>query len=285
MMDRRTLVTTAGAAFAAAVTGTARAAVSPLDYSWQRIAQSRFIVIGTTRPPEGSYPGDAEGPLIEVPVHDVRALKGTPPSPLVLAAANFAPGVLDTQAPWRFAGHPALLFVGDESSTPPLVSLTSIDSIIPAEPEVVAAVSKEVVSQAAYLAAWKPDAQLPHHGQVKATIDWLMALSPTDPGIADKQAYAFGELMALGEGAASAIVAQMNDRRPLPLPHLARRPTPTGQVRRHAPRLVIDALTVMLEELTGQGFGAPYDDGRESQRQLAFDGWRLYVGRHTRGLR
>lgn len=283
MIDRRTLLASAAAAWA--TSGAARGEVSPLDYSWQLIAQSRFIVIGVTRPPEGSYPGQGDAPWIEVPVTDIQALKGTPPAPLILNQMNFAPGILNTIMPWEFAGQRALLFIGDQTGDPPRVMLTHMEAMLPAEPKVVEAVTREVAAQAAYLAAWKPDVRGPHYGQVKEIVDWLAALSPRDPDVAARQAAGFIELEALGEGAASAIVAQMDDRRPLAVARLSLGATRTGaRERSHQPTLMIDALAAMLEQITGQRFGAPYDDGRESQRRLALDGWRLYVGRHTRGL-
>lgn len=285
MIDRRALITSAGAVLAAASAGPAGAAVSPLDYSWRQIAQSRFIVIGVTRPPEGSEPGKAEGRSILVPVSDVTALKGAPPSPLVLDCPNIAAGILDTEAPWRFAGRPAVIFLADQAGEPPRVWMTHLEAILPPEPEVLEFVKREVAAQAKYLAAWRPDREVPHYASVKGVIDWLAAISPTAPNAAELQAAGFARLESLGERAASAMVAQMNDRRPLAVRHLKLGSTPIihGE-RTWQPELVIDAMTAMLEQVTGQSFGSPYRQPVDSQRQLAFDGWRLYVGRHERGL-
>ena len=284
MMDRRTLIASAAATLAAAALP-ARAGVSPLDYSWQLIAQSRFIVIGAPRPPEGSRPGKASGPSILVPIDTVTALKGDPPSPLVLACPNVPAGLVDSEGAWRFVGQPAMIFLADQTDNPPVVWQSHLEAILPPEPEVVAFVEREVAGQAAYLANWRPDVEARHYGEVRTIIDWIAAISPTHPDAAALQAVGFARLESLGDGATTAMVGQMNDRRPLAVRRLTLEPTGVIHGRRTSePELMIDAVTAMLEQVTGQSFGAPHLSRLESQRQLAFDGWRLYAGRHERGL-
>lgn len=283
MIDRRTMIASAAATLAA-VPSRVSAEVSPLDYSWQQIAQSRFIVVGATSPPEGSKPGEGDNPFFDIRVLGVRPLKGTPPDPLVLRQPNVAPGFLNPLAPWTFAGEPALLFLADQEEEPPHVWLTHMESMVAPEPDVLDFVKREIAGQARYLAAWRPDREVRHYGQVKTIIDWLLAISPADPDAAALQAAGFERLESLGDAAATAMVMQMNDRRPLAVPRLSlgSGKGPNSR-RRHEPQLMIDALAAMLEQVTGQRYGQPYAGGRESQRQLAYDGWRLYAGRHERG--
>jgi hypothetical protein len=93
---------------------------------------------------------------------------------------------------------------------------------------------------------------------------------------------AFSDLEALGCPAVPAIIAQMDDRRPLPDPSIALRnksPRAFEAIRWYGPQEVVDALAAILNQITGQDFGFIFNGATDFERTKAVQGWRDFLSR------
>jgi len=93
---------------------------------------------------------------------------------------------------------------------------------------------------------------------------------------------AFFDLEALGCPAVPAIIARMDDRRPLPDPNIALRnksPDAFEARRFYGPQQIVDALAAILNQITGQDFGFIYNGATEPERTRTVHGWRDSLGR------
>ena len=102
------------------------------------------------------------------------------------------------------------------------------------------------------------------------------------------QSRSFAELEALGKGAVPATIRWMNNRRPLAVPYISLRndsPQAFEAVRQYGPKLTVDALAAILNQVTGESFGFIYNGASETERQREVNGWRtyLYYGRPANG--
>jgi len=91
---------------------------------------------------------------------------------------------------------------------------------------------------------------------------------------------AFVDLEALGCPAVPAIIQQMDNRRPLPDPNISLRnksPKAFEGTRFYGPKQVVDALSAILNQLTGQDFGFIENGGTDFERTKAVQGWRKYL--------
>lgn len=122
-----------------------------------------------------------------------------------------------------------------------------------------------------------PANALPHFRQTGALIDRLAASDGSD------QQAILDRLEALSPAAVPAIVAQMDDRRPL-----ARRemrlvnhaPDAFEEWRTYGPELIVDALSAVLNQLTGIPAAAPiHNGGSDRERRAVVDAWRVHVAK------
>jgi hypothetical protein len=92
---------------------------------------------------------------------------------------------------------------------------------------------------------------------------------------------AFAELEAMGKSALPAMIMLMDDRRELPIRHMElRNPSAAFEVfRQYSPQVVTDAITAILNQVTGETFGQTENGGSERERKAAIDGWRVYLYR------
>ncbi|MDQ2660123.1 MAG: hypothetical protein M3Y03_06855, partial [Verrucomicrobiota bacterium] len=49
--------------------------------------------------------------------------------------------------------------------------------------------------------------------------------------------------------------------------------------RVYGPEVVADALSAILEQVTGEGFGTIHNGGSERERKTTVDAWRIYLYR------
>jgi hypothetical protein len=92
----------------------------------------------------------------------------------------------------------------------------------------------------------------------------------------------FGKLERLGSSAVPAIIAQMDDRRPLAVQQISlknRFPGAFESVRHYGPELIVDGLDTILNQLTGQSFGFIGNGGSDEDRRRAVLGWRTYAAK------
>jgi hypothetical protein len=150
--------------------------------------------------------------------------------------------------------------------------------LVPVTPDDVAAVRIELAHQRSLLARFPRErAGERKDAEVAAEIERLTTK--------DAQA-GVDALVALGPEAVPAIIRRLDDRRPYGA-HLVltnRFPHPIEAKRHYAPKVVLDALTEVLAQITRQCFGFLGNGGTEGERDHAVAGWRIYLLR-TRSSR
>jgi hypothetical protein len=117
-------------------------------------------------------------------------------------------------------------------------------------------------------------------GQIIHEIEEL----PSGPASAEKQQALFDRLVAKGPPAVPAIVGLMDDRSRLPVPMISldnNSPSAFEGRRLYGPKLMVDALAAVLNQITGENFGFIYNGGSEEERRNAVVGWRDYVRSHS----
>lgn len=95
-----------------------------------------------------------------------------------------------------------------------------------------------------------------------------------------KQARLLKELQTLGIEAVPFIVKYMDDRRLLQFEYLALENRAVNRfeaMRQYSPRLVVDAIAAVLNQVTGENFGFIYNGGEDIARSEVVRGWKDYV--------
>lgn len=137
-----------------------------------------------------------------------------------------------------------------------------------------AAAASEAEREDGLLKRWRPDRSLPQYRAVHDLVDRLGTVS------GPAQQRVFDRLMALGKPAVPAIIAQMDDRRPLLDQSISLKntsPDAFEAARLYGPELVIDGLDAILDEITGSGLGSIYNGGTDAARAAAVARWRVYA--------
>lgn len=286
MIDRRLFI---GSVAAATALGTVPAgAEEPLRFDlWRLVAAARLIVIGSPMPDPAAL-DSINRAYVTVPVEDVAVLKGQAPSPLVVNHWNEdVPYSPSNEAVLAVSGRPAVLFLisADTGSGEQFYFVQNKASLRPADGAFAAATRTEIAWQREYLRHWKPDIRAPHYGTVKAIIGEIAAIGPSrvnEESALRRQQSAFGRLEALGADAVPAIIAQMDDRRPLAIPQISlvnHAVDAFEGMRHYGPKLMVDALSAILNQITGESFSGIQNGGSEEDRVHDVNGWRIYLGR------
>jgi hypothetical protein len=177
------------------------------------------------------------------------------------------------------AGAPAILFLSrvDEGPVghgrPGLYFADSPEALKPGSEQAIGAARAEVARQAQIIHSWRADATLPRFGEVRALIARLGRVD------GDEQQRVFEGLAALGDEAVPAIIAQMDDRRPLRTRALFLvNHAPDAFERVHyGPERVVDGLDAILNQITGVSFGWIMNGGSDRERDAVVAGWRVYA--------
>lgn len=144
----------------------------------------------------------------------------------------------------------------------------------------IALVRTEIARQNKILADWAPDDTLPYYAEVQNLIQHLAAISLNDEGRQKEQQAIFDKIEALGKPAVPAIIALMDDRREL-ADHNMRLmnnfPDAFEAYRLYGPEKIVDALSAILNQITGTGFTSIYNGGTEAERNADVAGWRIYA--------
>lgn len=119
--------------------------------------------------------------------------------------------------------------------------------------------------------------ELPRDRKRASAVRQLIDELVTDP---DRERAAFARLQAHGPAAVVELIAAMDDRRPLPEKSLVltnRAADAFESARRYAPEQVVDGLAAVLNQLTGESFGFPYNGATPAERNDVVRAWRLYA--------
>jgi len=216
---------------------------------------------------------------VDLPFAVTRTLKGPAADTVMIRfypATEYAPALPDLELA---AGHRVVVYLHrlEQAGPPGLYFAAGEGSLRPASESLMA--NAEIGRQDAILKAWALDTALPHYAEVKALLDKLAAIPPTDAGAAGKQAQVLAVLQALGPDAVPALVAQMDDRRPLAAQSVTvDSPTPENHyaVRTYTPKTIVDALDAELNQITGE-FGTIYNGGSDAERDSAVRAWRVFA--------
>lgn len=227
------------------------------------------------------------GDYLDLPFVGLTSIAGKVPQRLsVKIYAERRRGGVKPEQLETLAGEPVLVFLvrGRDGE----FYLTRGEKALqPATPATLQAAERERDRQWAILRAWKPDPSLPHFGDVKALVAELAAIRR--PAKGNEAAYdeararqdaIFVRLEKLGKPAVPAIVAHLDNRRPLAVEQLAlvnRPPNPIEAIRTYEPEQIVDALAATLNQVAGQTFDAIYSGGSEGQRRSAIAAWRIYA--------
>lgn len=244
------------------------------------LAASDLVLIGRMGVARQRFTDEAEKPspeYLEIPVQIERVLKGGDVSSATLRFypkdASYKPSnaaVLD------LANAPAVLFLTRVEDGPVGLYFAghSPDALQPATDEIVSEVSAEASRQAQIFASWHGSTTLPLFAEVRALVARLGRVS------GDEQQRVFDRLEALGEEAVPAIVAQMDDRRPLHTRAISlvnHSPDALEPRRHYGPEQVVDGLAAVLSQITGVSFGSIMNGGSGRQRGSTIAGWRVYA--------
>lgn len=97
--------------------------------------------------------------------------------------------------------------------------------------------------------------------------------------------WAFDSLEILGKKAVPSIIRLMDDRRPLPIKSIKftnKSASSLEGVRHYSPELICDALSAILNQVTGENFGSIQNGGSERERVRTINGWRIYLHYSTK---
>ncbi len=90
---------------------------------------------------------------------------------------------------------------------------------------------------------------------------------------------AFSDLEAMGMEAAPYLVGHLNDFRPLAVQQISlvnRSPKAFEGLRHYGPKVVHDALSAILNQITGQHFEFVYNGASEAERRKNLNAWRSW---------
>ena len=91
---------------------------------------------------------------------------------------------------------------------------------------------------------------------------------------------AYIELEKMGFNAVPGMICQMDDRRELAQKHISLEnnyPDAWEAYRHYSPKVVVDVLEAILNQITGQSFGFIENGGTEEERANTVRGWRTYL--------
>ncbi len=254
----------------------------------QLFMESNVVATGTLAVTEGEIrKAFSARRFLDLPLAGLTGIAGkVPPRLSVKIYAERRRGGVPPEEMQKLAGQAVLVFLvrgrdGEFYLTPGAKALQ------PATAATIGAAERERDRQWTILKAWKPDRSLPHYGEVKALVAELAAIRRPAQGndaaydeARARQNAIFVRLETLGMPAVPAIVAHLDNRRPLAVQQLAlvnRPPNPIEAIRTYEPEQIVDALAATLNQVAGQNFDAIYSGGSEAQRRSAIAAWRIYA--------
>lgn len=269
-----------GAALAILTAGSSRTQIPaemkrcPADRALTQLAaQSDLIVVGTLAADTAAVLAGSAQTYVSLTVNEAAALKGSLPDTLTIRFfAEESPDRPSFAALTAHAGASILFLQRAEGAL--YFAGHSPEALQAAAAGEIARTRTEIARQNAILSEWRVDRRLPHFREAQALI---RRLGTTD---AEAQRRIFTAIEKLGAPAVPAIVALMDDRRPLADPAITlvnNHADAFEGMRHYGPELVVDALAAILNQLSGASFGQIYNGGSEAERRAAVSGWRVYA--------
>jgi hypothetical protein len=238
------------------------------------VAASNQIVVGrmTITPEVATRIRGKATAYLDIPVAVSQTIRGPQYSNLSFKVyPNDAPYSPSNAAVLGFGEAPALIFLTRANNQ--LFFAGDTPAALQPGANAAGAVA-EVTRQESLLKNWHADNSLPQYRAVHDLIAQLGTVSGAE------QQRVFDRIEALGQQAVPAIVAQMDDRRPLRNRAMALRNHEADAFegsRYYGPELVVDALSAILNQITGVSFGSIENGASNSDRDAAVAGWRVYA--------
>jgi hypothetical protein len=244
------------------------------------LAASDTVLIGKMDVPEEHLSEEARKPspeYLDIPIQVESVVKG---GSMNNAIVRFYPKDAtckpSNEAILDLAGKPAILFLTRVDDGPIGLYFAGYtpDALQQATDQTVVAARAEAVRQGKIVASLRANENLPQFAAVRALIARLGLVS------GDQQQRIFDQLEALGESAVPAIIAQMDDRRPLRTQSISlvnHAPDAFEGKRQYGPKQVVDGLDAVLNQITGESFGSIVNGGSTRQRDSTVAGWRVFA--------
>lgn len=244
------------------------------------VAGSDIVLIGNMDVPKQRLADEAAKPspeYLDIPIQVESVVKGEGMSSATLRFypqdAAYKPS---NGAMLGLTGEPAILFLTRVDNGPVGLYFAGYtpDAIMRATDLTVAAARAEAARQAQIVASWRANITLPHFAEVRALIASLGQVT------GDQQQRVFDRLEALGEVAVPAIIAQMDDRRPLRTQAISlvnHAQDAFEGMRHYGPEQVVDGLDAVLNQVTGESFGSIVNGGSSRQRDAVVAGWKVFA--------
>jgi len=251
------------------------------DEIWLLVAESKVIATGTLGVPVESiraHLSSKKHDYVELTVHRDESLKGEHPVDFKVRwftkPVRYSP---DPEHVIELDGKKVLLFLVkvDKGSTKGLYfAAQAPGALVEADAKRIEEVRREIMLQKELLARFQelaPPEKEPLYRKVKELIDAATSK--------ETQMDAFRQLEDLGPKAVPAIIMLMDDHRDLAIPRIALSNPPKAweAIRQYSPKKVVDAMSAILNQLTGQTFGDIESGGSEMERKETVDGWRIYM--------
>lgn len=266
-------------------------AASPTDSTRTvLVAAADLIVLASLEVPVVA-PGTSA--YVRVGLRDVEPLKGRLPSTeasVMVYLSDGRPGTRTLSDLMQQAGRRAMVFLVRVDAPRPEFYLPHGPSLAPASDSLTSSIRQEVLRQDRYLGAWTPDLRAAGHARVRSLLDELGSLGernlPRDLA-KSRQDEVFRELEELGETAVTAMIAAMDDRRPLAVPSISlvnKSKDSFEGLRHYAPRQIVDAMSAILSQITGAPLSRTVNGGSVRERDAEVASWRIYdADRRCRG--
>lgn len=103
-----------------------------------------------------------------------------------------------------------------------------------------------------------------------------------DTLVKGREQQAFSDLERMGMEAAPYLVGHLNDFRPLPVQRISlvnKSPKAFEGLRHYGPKVVHDALSAILNQISGQHFEFVYNGASDAERKKNLEGWRSWCVR------
>lgn len=241
------------------------------------IAWSDAIIVATLRIPAEQLRTAMKGGshrYIDIPLSDVRLLKGTGPT-IGLTLAHYSKDIAgspNTATLMRRDAKPSLLFLVSANEGPKKLYFSRSSEALQNASDARLKAARTELRRQQLIQQLPVNPTLPHAKLVHRLLAGLHRARRA------RQDAIFRQLEALGRAGVPAIIAQMDDRRPLATTAISLRnnfPNAFEGIRHYRPERVVDALDAILNQLTGEG-ASIVNGGSDAQRSNAVAAWHVY---------
>jgi hypothetical protein len=252
----------------------------PKEAAWTRVAQSPYILTGTIHVDTNEIKKiqKTNGEYIEIDFAIDTVLKGDIPSKEIIinkyicSEKKKAPYCNDSNL-FLFNDKKSVVFLTLGRSGGYYFPNRLPNSIFPETDNV--KINKEIAKQNEIIANKAHEKICPtvqHSSEVKSLIEDML--------IASKATAAYAKLEKTGIQAVPATICLMDDRRELTVKGISlenKSPQAWEAMRHYSPKLVVDVLEAILNQITGKSFGTIHNGGTEEERANTVNGWRIYL--------